>query len=162
MYYESLNWGAQVCIHGVQTWSYKFQIFRNDRKTEYFLHFMLESSRIQKISLFWIQRGLNCDFKNFKKFQKKNFSLHTGKKREFPGKNHLFPVFPVFPEVQKVREIVNLKPGSQNPGNVDGKFKTLRIGWFLRIQRFWTWKICGIFWVILENLWNQNSVCHLT
>ena len=30
-------------------------------------------------------------------------SLHTGKKREFPGKNHLFP------DVQKFREIVNPK-----------------------------------------------------
>ena len=35
-------------------------------------------------------------------------SLHTGKKREFPGKNNIFPVFP---EVQNVREIAN--PTSQ-------------------------------------------------
>ena len=55
----------------LNTWSYKFQIFRNDRKTEYFLHFMLESSRIQKKIHHFESRGeLNCDFKNFKKFQK--------------------------------------------------------------------------------------------
>ena len=52
---------------------------------------------------------LNCDFKNFKKFQK-NFKIFfttywekTGISREKSS----FPGFPVFPKVQKVREIVN-------------------------------------------------------
>ena len=45
--------------------------------------------------------------KNLLKFTKINNLLHTGKKREFPGKNDHFPVFPRFPGNRKVREIAN-------------------------------------------------------
>ena len=55
-----------------------------------------------------------------------------------------------------------LKPCSQNPGNVDGKFKTLRIDRFCRFQRYQTRKRCGISWVIIKKLWNENSARLLT
>ena len=37
-------------------------------------------------------------------------SLHTGKKREFPGKNHLFPVFPFSRKFKKSGKLSTLLP----------------------------------------------------
>ena len=71
---------------------------------------MLESSRIQKKIHHFESRGeLNCDFKNFKKFQiiKKKFFITYWEKTGISREKSSFPGFPVFPKVQKVREIVN-------------------------------------------------------
>ena len=43
----------------------------------------------------------------------------------------------------------------------DRKFTIVGIVQFLRFQRFWTWKICEISWLIIKNLWNENSACRL-
>ena len=55
-----------------------------------------------------------------------------------------------------------VKGCSENRRLVNCDFGIVRIGRFVQIQRFWMRKICGISWVIIKNLWNENLACHIT
>ena len=55
-----------------------------------------------------------------------------------------------------------LKGASENRRNVKRDFSIVRIGQFQPFWRVRTQKTCGISWVIIKKLWNENSVCQLT
>ena len=63
--------------------------------------------------------------------------------------------------IQILAKLFTINGVCKNRALFDRKFKIDRIVRFLRFQRFWTRKICGISWVINENLWDENSACQV-
>ena len=56
----------------------------------------------------------------------------------------------------------DINPYSENSAHFERKFGIDRIVQFWRFQRVGTQKICEISWVIIKNVWNENSACQLT
>ena len=63
-----------------------------------------------------------------------------------------------------IRSEINLhiNPYSENSAHFERKFGIDRIVQFWRFQCVGTQKICEISWVIIKNVWNENSACQLT